>query len=170
MKIFINTIFLTIFLLFSLILSTSIWAGGDTSTGCGVGWYVTKSMTTIGATTRASTNGTFSNTLAMTSGTSGCARHSIVMNEKMGLHFIAANYQNILQDLSQGNGEYLLGLSRTMGCSDNVSNIFSTEARSHFSEIFPIVNGQENPERSLQSLKKVIKNNQILVSNCNILG
>lgn len=143
---------------------------GDTSTGCGVGWYVTKSMTTTAASTRWSTNATFSNTLGMTSGTSGCARHSIVMDDKMGLHFIAANYQNILLDVAKGNGEYLLGLSRSMGCSDEVSGIFSNETKIHFSEIFPIVNGQENHERSLQSIKKVIKSNQVLLSNCNILG
>ncbi|MBF0298071.1 MAG: DUF3015 family protein [Oligoflexia bacterium] len=170
MKIYITAILFLISITMVIMPLTLFAAQGDTSVGCGVGWYVTKSMTTTAATTRVSTNATFSNTLAMTTGTSGCARHSIVMNDKMGLHFIAANYQNILLDVSQGNGEYLIGLSRSMGCSDKVSSVFSNETRSHFSEIFPIVNDQENHEKSLQFLKRMIKNNQVLVSSCNILG
>jgi hypothetical protein len=60
----------------------------DRSSGCGMGWQVTRSMTTTGSYTRALTNATFSNTLAMTSGTSGCSARGIVMTDKEVQYFV----------------------------------------------------------------------------------
>ncbi len=136
----------------------------ESSTGCGLGWQVTKSMTTSAASTRATTNGLSSNTFAMTSGTSGCEKHSIVQNDKMDIHFTEANFEFLAAEAAIGNGEYLSGWARSQGCSDAVGNEFKTEVQKNFMKIFG--NGQ-NYSQSLLNLKKMIKNNPNLTRSCN---
>ncbi|MBF0316228.1 MAG: DUF3015 family protein [Oligoflexia bacterium] len=160
----------TALLILSMTILSPLAALADSSVGCGLGWQVTKAMTTTAATTRVSTNFTFSNTFAMTSGTSGCAQHSLVMKQKLDLHFVEANYQNIQIDMANGSGEYLFALARTMGCPEEVTAIFGNESRKHFNEIFSTSAEKENPQGALQSLKRVIKNHHLLVNKCNPVG
>ena len=136
----------------------------ESSTGCGLGWQVTKSMTTSAAGTRATTNVTSSNTFGMTSGTSGCAKHSIVQNEKMDMHFTEANFEFLTAEAAIGGGEYLSGWARSQGCTDAVENEFKTEVQKNFIQIF---GNNQNYSQSLSSLKKVIKNNPNLSRFCN---
>lgn len=136
---------------------------GDTSTGCGLGWSVTKSMTTTAASTRPTTNATGSQTIAMTFGTSGCAKHSIVLNEKMDHHFTEANLEFLAAEAAIGNGELLSNWARTQGCNDSVQGVFGAEVQKNYGELFG--RGQ-NADQSLYNLKKVIKSNSTLTKNC----
>lgn len=90
----------------------------DRSSGCGMGWQVTKSMTTTGSYTRALTNATFSNTFAMTSGTSGCARHDLVMKQKEKIYYVESNLVPLRREVAMGEGERVNALAAIWGCSD----------------------------------------------------
>ena len=137
----------------------------DKSSGCGLGWRVTKSMTTTGSSTRSCTNGTFSNIFAMTSGTSGCSRHSLVLNHKMEVHFMEANMDRIAVDVANGHGEYLNGLARVLGCKDSIRAIFSREVQGNFEEVFPAINSRAYD--SLIKIKSLIQSNPLLAVGCN---
>lgn len=90
----------------------------DGSSGCGYGWEVTKEKTLFASSTRNTTNQTASNTIAMTMGTSGCEKHDIVMQQHQQEHFAAVNMENIIADMAQGQGEYLVSFAGVLGCGN----------------------------------------------------
>jgi hypothetical protein len=108
----------------------------DSSSGCGMGWMVFKKNSLVSSWFRAMTNATFSSTIGMTSGTSGCAQHSIVKNDSKGLHYTEANYHQLMVEMSAGDGEFLRTYSRVLGCPENSYGIFSKTLQSNYNEIF----------------------------------
>jgi hypothetical protein len=90
----------------------------DKSNGCGPGWYVTKNISFSATTTRATTN-SYVTPFAMTSGTSGCAKHTIVKVQN-SYEFIAMNQDQVNLEMSQGRGEYLTNLAQMMNCPVDV--------------------------------------------------
>jgi hypothetical protein len=106
----------------------------DTSSGCGLGWAVAPQQSLVSSTTRSLTNATFLNTVAMTFGTSGCAKHSIVQRDKEAQYFAEANYHNLMMEMASGNGENLANFAAIMGCEKRA---FSNAVQSHYGEIFP---------------------------------
>lgn len=102
------------------------------SDSCGLGWQVTKKKTFSATTTRGTTNAVVPPTFGMTSGTMGCAQHSLVKNDMKPLHYADANYENLMAEIAQGQGEYLAGFATTMGCE---SSEFTSALQSNFSEI-----------------------------------
>lgn len=69
----------------------------------------------------------------MTFGTSGCAQHSIVKNEKKSLHFIEANQHHLMTEMAMGKGQHLQALSELLGCE---TSSFSASMKGHYNEIF----------------------------------
>lgn len=122
---------LLIGLCFSLLLSPAM--AGDSSSGCGLGWAVFKKNSLISSALRATTNAMFLNTIAMTSGTSGCAKHSIVKNDKKSLHFMDANKHQLMTEMAYGQGEYVSGLAELMGCD---TAVFSQKMKEGYSDVF----------------------------------
>lgn len=106
---------------------------GDSSSGCGLGWAVFKDNSLISSALRATTNAIFLNTIAMTSGTSGCAKHSIVKNDKKSLHFMDANKHQLMTEMAYGQGEYVSGLATLMGCD---AQVFSETMKERYQEVF----------------------------------
>ena len=96
--------------LLALISATSVMAA-DSSSGCGMGWQVAPNQSLISSSTRSIVNATFSNTIAMTLGTSGCAKHSIVKNDAKGIHFAEANLNQLAIEMARGNGEFVTSFS-----------------------------------------------------------
>ncbi len=119
-------------LIASLVLGSAAAFAENDSDSCGLGWQVTKKKTFSATTTRGTTNSVVPPTFGMTSGTIGCAQHSLVKAEMKSLHFADANYENLMTEIAQGQGEYLTGFAATMGCS---SAEFSSALQSNFSEI-----------------------------------
>ena len=119
-------------LIASLVLGSFAAVAEDTSDGCGLGLQVTKKKTFSATTTRATTNAVVPPTFGMTSGTIGCEQHSLVKAEMKSLHFADANYENLMTEIAQGQGEYLSSFAATMGCS---AQEFSSALQSNFSEI-----------------------------------
>jgi hypothetical protein len=101
----------------------------DKSSGCGLGWKVTKRNSLVSSTVRSYTNMIGSQSSGMTSGTSGCDRHSIVKTEKAPLHFVEANRESLMIDMAKGHGEYLTAFAQVMGCSRESVSHFSSAAQ-----------------------------------------
>lgn len=79
----------------------------DKSDGCGLGWKVTDSKTFSATTTRGVTNVFIPPTFGMSSGTLGCETHGLVTTEGKIKYFVSATFDHLLNDLSNGEGEYL---------------------------------------------------------------
>jgi hypothetical protein len=88
----------------------------DSSSGCGLGWQFFKKNSLVSSSFRSSTNAIASNTSGMTSGTSGCAKHDIVLKEKAALYYAEANYQKLQSEMSEGQGEHLQAFATLLGC------------------------------------------------------
>lgn len=119
--------------------SKAFAASGDKSSGCGPGWFVTDRMSFSATTTRATTN-SYVTPFAMTSGTSGCAKHTFVDNN--GSHvFIAQSTDQLRTDAAQGQGEYITALSKNLGCSN--SQVLASHFQAHFDELFVPANNAD---------------------------
>lgn len=136
----------------------------DQSSGCGIGWQVLKKNSLISSTTRAWINATFSNTIAMTSGTSGCAKHSIVQNEKKAIHYTESNLGQLMIEVANGDGEHLRGLASVMGCSEESFADFSKATQGHYADIFPDSN--VSAKDVLRQVRQVINAGPSLASQC----
>ncbi len=160
----IKTTFLFLFLLvgFNALVQLNA-AAADSSSGCGLGWQVTQSMTTSGSSTRSMTNSTSSSEFAMTSGTSGCAKHDLVKNESMDIHYTQANFEFLVAEAAVGQGEYLNGWARAIGCSDRAQSDFKSEAQKNFETVF---SPGKTYSDSLNAMKGVIGSNPKLVGQC----
>jgi hypothetical protein len=114
----------------------------DGSSGCGPGWYIFKQNSIVSSSLRATTNGWLSPvvTLGMTFGTSNCAKHNLVLNEKRGLHFVTHNTHNLAAESAQGRGESLGALATAMGCDWRAQESFNNALKSQYDSIYGIRN------------------------------
>jgi hypothetical protein len=149
--------------LFALVSSFAMAA--DSSSGCGMGWQVFKDQSLVSSTLRTTVNLTFLNTIAMTLGTSGCAKHSIVKIDMQGVHYAEANMNSLTIEMARGNGEYLAGFANVFGCT-NV-NAFGSMVQNKYESVLPSnnVSGVE----LYNNVKKEIRNNAELASSCSII-
>lgn len=137
----------------------------DGSSGCGLGWEVLPKNSLVSSYSRTITNAVTSSTLGMTSGTSGCAKHSIVENSKKDIHYAESNFHELMMEMSQGQGEHLKGFALAMGCTGAEVGAFSKATQSNYGEIFS--NSKVQPAdlvrntRSTMETAKICSNNQI---------
>lgn len=135
---------------------------GDSSSGCGVGWMVFKDNSLISSALRATTNAMFLNTVAMTFGTSGCARHSIVENDKKSLHYMASNKNQLMVEVAMGGGEHVAALSELMGCEQTV---FSQVLQRNYTDVF----SGETPRSLVNNVQAQILMNRDLAHGCGLI-
>ena len=140
----------------------------DGSSGCGMGWKIAPHNSLISSTTRSYVNVTFSNTSGMTSGTSGCARHTIVQNEKKAIHFAEVNQGQLMIEMAQGQGEHLRGLVAILGCADSSAAQFGVATQSGYSRIFPT--SATTPSQMLDGVRSVIQSEPKLAKQCGLTG
>ncbi len=150
--------------LFAL-LSASMAFAGDSSSGCGMGWQVAKDNSLVSSLTRSVVNATFSNTIAMTLGTSGCAKHSIVYNEMKGIHFVESNKNELAIDMAKGNGEYVTGLAQVFGCQN--TKAFGSMVQNKYESVLPSENisGVE----LYNNVKNEIRKDSSLSQTCSLI-
>ncbi|MCP4912184.1 MAG: DUF3015 domain-containing protein [Oligoflexia bacterium] len=148
--------------LFLGLISTNLYAA-DSSSGCGLGWAVFKKNSLVSSSLRATTNAFFLNTIAMTFGTSGCAKHSIVKNEAKQLHFSETNYPQLVAQMSQGQGEYVNSMAGLMGCD---SAVFSQTMQQNFSQVVP---SADSAKELVQNMQLQVLTNESLARSCGII-
>jgi len=133
--------------------------------GCGLGDLALKKKSMVSATSRYTVNGIFSSQwFGTTTGTSGCKKHTIVKNEYKSLHFIEANQHQLMAELSQGSGNYVIGLGIAMGCLGRGLEVFGPETQKNYGRIYR-KDGQ-TPVETLNNVRKVIRKSRVLLTHC----
>lgn len=120
----------------TLVLVTLLFAApsfaDDQSSGCGLGWSIFKKNSLVSSWSRNITNLIASNTSAMTTGSSGCAKHDFVMKDKAAEYYAEANYQKLQSEFAEGKGEHLEAFANVLGCLGNAGAVL----QSHYETIF----------------------------------
>ena len=150
--------------LMALVATTSAFAA-DSSSGCGMGYEVAPKQSLVSSSTRTIVNATFSNTVAMTLGTSGCAKHSIVQNDAKGIHFAEANMNVLAMEMARGNGEFVSTFASVYGCSN--SEAFGAMVQSNYESVLPSTN--TTGVELYNNVKTQIRNNATLSASCSLI-
>lgn len=148
---------LSVFALFSIASSAN-----DSSSGCGLGWEIAPKQSLLSSAFRSTTNVVLPNTFSMTFGTSGCAQHSVVKNEREQMYFVESNLEPLSIEMAQGDGETLRGFAVVMGCASAYEK-FSGLVQKQYSEIF---SGQTSPNSVLSGVKAGIRSDSTLSRVC----
>ncbi len=134
----------------------------DSSSGCGLGWEVSQKQSLLSSSIRSTTNAFLPNTFSMTSGTSGCAKHEIVKNEREQQYFVESNLDQLTVEMAQGDGAYLRGFAVVMGC-EGAYGEFSGLVQKNYSKTF---SGTATPASVLSSVKAGIQSDSKLSHMC----
>ena len=118
-----------------LALSTSVMAGVNSQTGCGLGAVIIKDdSSAIMLALQATTNGTLGNqTFGITSGTLGCKKTKFVMNERAE-EFVASNMDILAKEIAVGHGESIDTLAELLNVEDKAT--FSASLQSNYNSIY----------------------------------
>lgn len=110
---------------------------GEVGPGCGVGTMAWEGQTGLLAHTSAgTTNGTFLNSFAITSGTTGCDASKQVQRSDDKEIFVASNMDSLSQEIAQGQGNHLTTLATIIGVEKKDQNIFAASLQNEFSTVF----------------------------------
>lgn len=150
--------------IFAIAASATVATANDSSSGCGLGWEVFKETSLVSSLLRSTTNAVASNTIAMTLGTSGCAKHSIVDNKMESLHYAEANFHNLMVEMAQGQGQFVEAFAQTLGCQ-GAEKEFSSEIQKNYATISA---ASSSPANMLTSVQREVANNASLSLNCRI--
>jgi hypothetical protein len=122
-------------------LSSSVMAGVNSQTGCGLGAMIIKdNSSAVLLALQATTNGTSANqTFGITSGTLGCQKTKFVMNEQAE-EFVAANMDQLAKEIAQGHGESVDTLAELLMVSDKA--IFAASLQENYNSIYTSQNAK----------------------------
>ncbi len=131
--------FLFIIVLVSVTLALSgICFAQQKNTGCGLGSMAWEGQTgLIQQVVAVSTNGTFLNTFAITSGTSNCDRPKNYVDSEDLRKFVADNMDGLAKDIAKGSGEHLEALSVLMEVPQAGKAQWHSKLQRNFSVIYP---------------------------------
>jgi hypothetical protein len=132
-------------------------ATGDGVGGCGWGALLFEGSTGVGAHVFAlSTNVSLSDaTFGLSSGTLGCDAHQPI-RYKGGRVYISGNMTQLAEDMSQGHGEALAGLSDVLGIQAQDKAAFYTLTQTQFDKIYP--NATVTSDQVMEHLASVMQN------------
>ncbi len=144
-----------------MVLPKLVFAGA--SVGCGLGSLIWKKNTVVSALFRLTTNHSFSSQLfGITTGTSGCSKHNIVLKTKEPLYYVEVNKEELLLDMAKGEGEILTGMSNALGCSNKKS--IHKSIKENFNTI-----RYQNSTQFLGDIVHIIKKNNLHSKCSNII-
>ncbi len=119
----------------AIALSTSVMASPNSQTGCGLGSVIIKDdssavMLALQATTNATS---WNQTFGITSGTLGCKKTKLVMNERAE-EFVASNMDILAKEIAVGHGESIDTLAELLNIEDKAT--FSASLQSNYNSIY----------------------------------
>lgn len=152
-----------LFVLCGLVLPGSLLA----ASGCGFGTrlYGDSLLGEIFALS-ADAGSSVSNSLSITSGTSGCSNSGVVMKERQK-NYIVHTYPNLEEDVIKGSGPYLVNLSEVMGCSAKVPAEFRSSVQTTIEGLVAEpMNQQEKALEFYRQLNFEMISNPVLANAC----
>jgi len=110
-------------------------ATANSQTGCGLGSVLIKDdSSALMLAIQATTNGTSGNqTFGITSGTSGCKKTKLVMNERV-TEFVASNMDTLAKEIAMGHGESLDTLDELLEVKNKLA--FNTKLQENYNKIY----------------------------------
>ncbi len=123
-----------------LALGTVASATVNNQTGCGLGSQIIKDdSSAVMLAIQATLNGTGTQTFGITSGTSGCTKTKLVMNERAA-EFVASNMDQLAKDVAIGHGESVDTLAELLEVQDKA--MFSASLQSNYTAIYTSQNAK----------------------------
>jgi hypothetical protein len=142
-------------------------AGGnpDTGPGCGLGklaWQDYKGQKEIAPQVlMATTNGTFgSTTFGISTGTSGCTNDGKVMGDSKTVMFAELNFENLSQEMAQGQGEHLASLATLMGVPAEHQGAFFAMTQERYTSL--VNAGETSPVAMVKAINDAIAGHPVL--------
>ena len=125
------------------ITATTAFAGVNNQTGCGLGAVIIKDdSSAVLLALQATTNGTSMNqTFGITSGTLGCKKTKLVMNERAE-EFVASNMDTLAKEIAMGHGESIDTLAELLNVQDKEA--FATALQANYNKIYTSQNVEMN--------------------------
>jgi len=116
-------------------LSTAVIASPNSQTGCGLGSLIIKdNSSAIMLALQATTNNTLGNqTFGITSGTLGCKKTKLVMNER-AQEFVASNMDTLAKEIAVGHGETIDTLAELLKVKN--SALFASNLQANYNSIY----------------------------------
>jgi len=116
-------------------LSSVVFASPNNQTGCGLGSVLIKdNSSAVMLALQATTNGTSMNqTFGITSGTLGCKKTKIAMNERAS-EFVASNMDTLAKEISVGHGESVDTLAELLNVADKAT--FASALQTNYNKIY----------------------------------
>jgi hypothetical protein len=140
-------------------------ANPDTGPGCGLGklaWGDYKNQKNIAPQVlMATTNGTFgSQTFGISSGTSGCTNDGQVMAQYKQTMFAGINFDNLSQEMAQGQGEHLASLATLMGVPAEHQGAFFTMTQDRYASL--VQAGEASPVAMIKAINDAVAGHPVL--------
>jgi hypothetical protein len=137
----------------------------DNGPGCGLGklaWSSYPGQQSIGAQVlQSTTNGIVpSQTFGISSGTSGCTNDgTIFASEKVNV-FATVNFNNLAQEMAQGQGEHLTSLATLMGIPAEQHGVFFSMAQEKYTTL--IQTGETSPKAVVKAIYSAMGSHPVL--------
>jgi hypothetical protein len=160
-----KVLILMVAVLFSVQAGLAMAANPDTGPGCGLGklaWGDYKGQKEIAPQVMmATTNGTFgSGTFGISSGTSGCTNDGKIMSEHKTTMFAQLNFDNLSQEMAQGQGEHLASLATLMGVPTEQQPAFFAMTQNQYTAL--IREGEASPVAMVKAINDAIATHPVL--------
>jgi len=154
-----KVIMLSVAVLFGMQAGLALAANPDTGPGCGLGklaWSDYKGQKEIAPQVlMATTNGTFySTTFGISSGTSGCTSDGKIMSEQKTTMFAQLNFENLSQEMAQGQGEHLASLATLMGVPAEHQAAFFAMTQDRYTSL--VKTGETSPVAMVKAINDAI--------------
>jgi hypothetical protein len=100
------------------------------------------------------------NTFAISSGTSGCTNDGKVMAEYKTTVFASQNFENLSQEMAQGQGEHLASLATLMGVPAEQQAAFFAITQDRYTSLMKT--GEASPVAMVQAINDAIATHPVL--------
>ena len=145
--------------------AAALAAHPDTGPGCGLGklaWAEYKNQKNIAPQVlMATTNGTFgSQTFGISTGTSGCTNDGTIMGQHKVTMFASMNFENVSQEMAQGQGEHLASLAALLGVPAEHQAEFFALTQEKYKAL--IASGDTSPAAMLKALHEAMATHPVL--------
>ncbi len=160
-----KVIMLSVAVLFGIQAGLAMAANPDTGPGCGLGklaWADYKNQKHIAPQVMmATTNGTFgSGTFGISFGTSGCTNDGKIMSEHRTTVFAQLNFENLTQEMAQGQGEHLASLATLMGVPSEQHAAFFSMTQERYTSL--VKTGEASPVAMVKAINDAIAAHPVL--------
>ena len=168
-KIIINGDFMKRCILMIFIIVPIFAYASDKGPGCGTGKVIFEGKKGLGAHLGATcVNGTVNSivpthqSFAMTFEVLGCDPSTTVKIEQKQTRFIANNFNDLMNDISKGDGNFLFAYGELLGCQEQY-NLFTNELKDN---IGTLIKDGEKIKNILINTKSILNESIILKSSC----